>query len=184
MTPLAVCRFAHFLAAMLVFGSSAYLWLYAPQDLRRALSPRIRGLAVAASPIAFATACVWLSLEAASMADDLGAATNLETISAVLTDTAFGRAWIVHIILAAALVVVVFAWSERWTAIAILSGLMLASLGLVGHAAMQTGVEGVVRTAPTRPCIFCARAPGSAGSFRSSSLSTRAPMATRSVAKP
>ena len=71
------------------------------------------------------------------MADDPGAATNLETISAVLTDTAFGRAWMAHIVLATALVVVVFAWSERWAAIAILSGLMLASLGLVGHAAID-----------------------------------------------
>ena len=33
MTALALCRFAHFLAAMLVFGMSAYLWAYAPERL-------------------------------------------------------------------------------------------------------------------------------------------------------
>ncbi len=147
MTPLVVCRFAHFLSEMLVFGASAYLWLYAPVDLRSALSPRIKALAVAASLIALATACVWLSLEAASMADDPSAAIDPGTISAVLTDTAFGHAWIVHLALAAALVVAVFAWSDRWAAIAVLSGLTLASLGLVGHAAMQTGVEGVLHRA-------------------------------------
>ena len=37
-TALALCRFAHFLAAMLTFGMSAYLWLYAPERLR----PRCR----------------------------------------------------------------------------------------------------------------------------------------------
>ncbi len=148
MTLLALCRFVHFLAAMLVFGSAAYLRLYAPVDLRRALSPRIKVLAVAASLIALATACLWLSLEAASMADDPSAATDPDAIFAVLSDTAFGQAWIVHIVLAAALVVVaVLAWTDRWTAIAALSGLMLASLGLVGHAAMQTGVEGVLHRA-------------------------------------
>ena len=70
MTALVICRFAHFLAAMLAFGASAYLWLYAPVDLRRALSPRSWRLSLVASVIALATAIVWLSLEAASMADD------------------------------------------------------------------------------------------------------------------
>ena len=37
--------------------------------------------------------------------------------------------------------------SDAWTTIAVLSGLVLASLALVGHAAMQTGVEGVVHRA-------------------------------------
>ena len=75
MTLLALCRFAHFMAAMLVFGSSAFLALYAPQDLRRALSPGLRRLALAASLVALITALFWLALEAASMADDWGAAT-------------------------------------------------------------------------------------------------------------
>lgn len=143
MTALALCRFIHFLAAMLVFGSSATLRLCAPADLRRSLSPRFERLAAAASLIALMTACGWLSLEAASMADDWRAALNGSVIADVLTDTAFGRAWALHLALATALVVVVLAApGGRWTAIAILSGLMLASLGLVGHAAMQTGVLG------------------------------------------
>ncbi len=104
MTALALCRFAHFLAAMLAFGSSAFLWLCAPVDLRRALSPRVRRLALAASLVALATAILWLALEAASMADDWGAAADPGTIAAVLTDTAFGPAWIVHLVFAAALV--------------------------------------------------------------------------------
>ena len=81
------------------------------------------------------------------MADDWSAAVDPGAIGAVLTDTAFGHAWMLHLVLAAALVVAVFVWRDRWAAMAILSGLPLASLGLVGHAAMQTGAEGVLHRA-------------------------------------
>jgi putative copper resistance protein D len=145
MTALALCRFAHFLAAMLAFGMSAYLWLYAPERLRLALSPVVRRLALIASLGALITAVAWLALESASMADDWSAAIDPEAIGAVLTDTAFGHAWAAHLILAAALVaVVIFEPSARWVATAVASAALLASLGLVGHAAMQTGAEGVL----------------------------------------
>jgi copper resistance protein D len=144
-TALAVCRFAHFLAAMLTFGASAYLWLFAPERLKRALSPAIRRLALVASLVALLTAILWLALESASMADDLSAAVDPAMIGAVLADTAFGHAWAAHLILAAALVaVVVFSPPAQWAATAIASAAVLASLGLVGHAAMQTGAEGVL----------------------------------------
>jgi putative copper resistance protein D len=148
MTPLAFCRFVHFLAAMLVFGASAYLRLYAPVDLRRALSPPSRRLVLAASLVALATACLWLSLEAASITEDWGAAVDPDAIAAVLIHSAFGHAWMLHLALSATLFgAAVLAPREGWAAIAILSGLALASLGLVGHAAMQPGLEGVLHRA-------------------------------------
>ena len=61
MIALALCRFAHFLAAMLAFGMSAYLWAYAPERLRLALSPVVRRLALIASLVALITAIVWLA---------------------------------------------------------------------------------------------------------------------------
>jgi copper resistance protein D len=144
-TALALCRFAHFLAAMLTFGSSACLWLYAPHRLMVALSPAVRRLALAGSLVALATAVVWLALESASFADDIGAAVDPAAIGAVITDTAFGHAWAAHLVLAAALVaVVIFGPRGEWAATAVASGALLASLGLVGHAVMQTGVEGVL----------------------------------------
>jgi copper resistance protein D len=130
---------------MLTFGSSAYLWLYAPERLMIALSPAVRRLAFVGSVVALLTAIVWLALEAASMAGDWSAALDSGAIGAVLTDTAFGHAWAAHLILAAALVAVVaFDPRTRWAATAVASAAMLASLGLVGHAAMQTGAEGVL----------------------------------------
>ena len=121
MTALVICRFAHFMAAMLAFGASAYLRLAAPEALRKTLAPAVRRLVAAASVIALATAILWLALEAASMAEDWSAATDPVTLLAVLTDTAFGHAWIAHLALAAALVVVAFAPGSRWTSIAIIS---------------------------------------------------------------
>ena len=130
---------------MLVFGASAYLRLYAPVDLRRILSPPVRALAVAGSLVVLATAALWRSLESAAMADDPAAALDPGAVATVLFDTAFGQAWALHLVLAAALAVAaVLAPRDGWTTIAILSGLALASLGLVGHAAMQTGVLGVL----------------------------------------
>jgi copper resistance protein D len=148
MTALALCRFAHFLTAMLAFGMSAYLWAYAPERLRLALSPVVHRLALMASSVALITAIAWLALESASMADDWSAAVDPDQIGAVITDTAFGHAWALHLVLAAALVAVVAVGSrDRWAATSLASAALLASLGLVGHAAMQTGAEGVLHRA-------------------------------------
>jgi len=148
MTALALCRFIHFISTMLTFGASAYLWAYAPESLMLALSPTARRLALIMSLIALITAVVWLGLESASMADDLSAAIDPEAIGVVLTDTAFGHVWAPHLVLAAALVAVVaFGPRARWAAAALLSAALLASLGLVGHAAMRSGAEGVLHRA-------------------------------------
>src|SRR3984885_15423720 len=148
MTALALCRFAHFLVAMLAFGMSAYLWAYAPERLRLAVSPVIRRFALIASVVALITALAWLALESASMADDWSAAVDPSAIGAVLTDTAFGHAWALHLALAAALVAIV-AVSPRdgWAATSLVSAALLASLGLVGPAAMQTAAAGALHRA-------------------------------------
>ncbi len=148
MTALALCRFAHFLAAMLAFGTSAYLWAYAPERLRLALSPVVRRLALVASLVALLTAIAWLALESASMADEWSAAIDPDAIGAVLTDTAFGHVWAAHLVLSAGLVaVIVLGPRARWGPTAVASAALLASLGLVGHAAMQSGAEGVLHRA-------------------------------------
>jgi copper resistance protein D len=146
-TALALCRFAHFLAAMLAFGMSAYLWAYAPERLRLALSPIVRGLALIASLVALITALAWLALESALMADEWGAAFDPGQIGAVLTDSAFGPAWAMHLVLATVLVAVVAFSRAGWAATSLVSAALLASLGLVGHAAMQTGAEGALHRA-------------------------------------
>jgi copper resistance protein D len=147
MTALPLCRFAHFLAAMLAFGMSAYLWAYPSERLRVALSPAARRVALIASLVALITAIAWLALESAAMADDWSVAVDPDQIGAVVADTAFGHAWAFHLALAAALVAVVAFSRAGWGATALASAALLASLGLVGHSAMQAGAEGALHRA-------------------------------------
>ena len=148
MTALAICRFAHFMAVMLAFGASAFLWLYAPEGLRRRLSPTIWRIVATSSVVALVTAILWLALEAGSMAGDWSAATDPRVIGEVLAGTGFGNAWALRLVLAAVLVAVVaVSPRDRWAPVGLLSAALLASLGLVGHAAMQTGLVGIAHRA-------------------------------------
>jgi putative copper resistance protein D len=109
----------------------------------------MRRVVLIASLAALITAILWLALESASMADDWSGAVDPGMIGAVLADTAFGHAWAAHLILAAALVVVVVAFGPRdqWATTTIVSAALLGSLGLVGHAAMLSGAEGFLHRA-------------------------------------
>jgi putative copper resistance protein D len=105
----------------------------------------VRRIVLIASLLALITAIAWLGLESASMADDWSAAIDPDQIGAVLADTAFGRVWAAHLVVAAALVaVVIFSPRGRWAGTALASAALLASVDLVGHAAMQTGAEGAL----------------------------------------
>jgi len=145
---LALCRFAHFAAAMTLFGATAYFVALAPPDLAHALRPATRGIAAAAIPIAALSALVWLALEAASMAGDWSALVDPDSIGAVLTDTEFGAVWLWRLVLAVALVVAL-ALGRGGPTVPLVVGatLQLASLGLVGHAAMQGGAVGALHRA-------------------------------------
>jgi putative copper resistance protein D len=145
---LALCRFAHFAAAMTLFGATAFVVALAPPDLTRALAPATRAIAAAAIPIAALSALVWLALEAASMAGDWSALVDPESIGAVVTDTDFGAVWLWRLVVAAALVAAL-ALGRAGPTLAFVVGaaLLLASLGLVDHAAMQTGAVGALHRA-------------------------------------
>jgi putative copper resistance protein D len=142
---LALCRFAHFLAAMALFGASLYVRVLAPPDLARALAPAVRRLAAFAIPLAALSALAWLALEAASMSDAWSGLLDPGALQAVLLDTAFGQVWQGRLLVALALVVALALGRHGpSTLILILSGLLLASLALVGHAAMQSGGVGAL----------------------------------------
>ena len=145
---LALCRFAHFAAAMTLFGVTAFVVTLAPPDLSRALAPAARAIAAATIPIAALSALVWLALESASMTGDWSAFFDLGSIGAVLTDTDFGAVWLWRLVLAAALVAAL-ALGRGGPTLTLLVGaaLLLASLGLVDHAAMQGGSVGVLHRA-------------------------------------
>ena len=145
---LALCRFAHFAAAMTLFGAMAFVAALAPPDLARALRPATRAIAAAAIPVAALSALVWLALESASMADDWSALIDPQSIGAVLTDTAFGAVWLWRLVVVAALVgALALGRAGPTLAFVVGAALLLASLGLVDHAAMQTGAVGALHRA-------------------------------------
>jgi putative copper resistance protein D len=145
---LALCRFAHFAAAMTLFGAMVFVAALAPPDLARALRPATRAIAAAAIPVAALSALVWLALESASMADDWSALIDPQSIGAVLTDTAFGAVWLWRLVVVAALVgALALGRAGPTLAFVVGAALLLASLGLVDHAAMQTGAVGALHRA-------------------------------------
>jgi putative copper resistance protein D len=145
---LALCRFAHFAAAMTLFGATVFAVALAPPDLSRALAPATRAIAAAAIPLAALSALVWLALESASMTGDWSAFFDLGSISAVLTDTDFGAVWLWRLVLVAALgAALALGRAGPTPALAVGAALLLASLGLVDHAAMQAGALGAFHRA-------------------------------------
>jgi putative copper resistance protein D len=147
-TALALCRFAHFAAAMALFGSAAFVVALAPRDLAVALAPTVRRIAAVAIPIAAMSAFAWLALEGASMTETWSGAVDVGVLQSVLTDTEFGAVWQGRLLLALALVVALALRRHGPTPLLTLaSALLLASLGLVGHAAMQTGALGALHRA-------------------------------------
>ena len=147
-TALAVTRFVHFAAAMTLFGATVFVSALATPELARALAPAVRRIAAVAIPLAALSALAWLALEAASMAGSWGGIVDPDALQGVLFDTAFGTIWQGRIVLALALVAALaFGWRGPSRTLAVASALLLASLGLVGHAAMQTGAIGALHRA-------------------------------------
>jgi copper resistance protein D len=149
------CRFAHFAAAMLLFGSCAFIALIAPPDLREKLARRLRRLTQAAIALAFITALLWFLLEV-GMASDGGAALDPRAIADLL-GTRFGEVWIVRLALGVALVGLAMAGRDADSRLMlVVCGLFLATLALVGHASMRSGALGVAQQINQALHLICA----------------------------
>ncbi len=133
---LVAARFVHFASIMTLFGAAAFAAALAPASLADDLAPGMRRLAPPLAIVALCSAVAWLYAVARDMAGG-----NLGDVGAVLLETAFGRVWLARLALLAALVAATLR-PGRWRAVAALSGLATASLGLIGHAAMQQGLAG------------------------------------------
>jgi putative copper resistance protein D len=145
LTALVVCRFAHFAATMLLFGASAFVWALAPARLASELAGPVRRMIVAAFMVAALSAVAWLALEAGQMGDGWADMLNPDVLGAVSLDTEFGRVWLWRLAL---LLIVAGALAtgrrDRFGVVALTAALLLASLGLIGHAAMQSGPVGAL----------------------------------------
>ena len=145
---LVVIRFIHFAAAMAAFGIGAFrLYAFAGATIAVDAPARaeldamlVRTTAVAAF-LALLSALAIVPCVAAEMTGSNAVAFDPITEKAVLFDTDFGHIWCWHVGFAVVLVALCALPRRRWQpgAATFAALLLLASLGLTGHAAMDMG---------------------------------------------
>ena len=144
-TVLLVVRFVHFWAVFGLFGTALF-GLYAGSAAHALVGPKLGGPVALMSVAALASGIVWLLVEAAHFGGDWGAAADADTLSAMMFETGFGKLWLWRLLLAVALLPIVT--MERGPArdglLIAVSAMLAGSLGLTGHAAMDTGWRGMV----------------------------------------
>jgi copper resistance protein D len=142
---LLVVRFVHFWAVFGLFGTALF-GLYAGGAARALVGPKLGGPVALMSVAALLSGIIWLLVEAAHFGGDWGAAGDADTVSAVMFQTGFGKLWLWRLLLAAALLPIVT--MERGPArdglLLAVSAMLAGSLGLTGHAAMDTGARGIL----------------------------------------
>ncbi|CAI1986986.1 copper homeostasis membrane protein CopD [Serratia proteamaculans] len=139
-----LCRFVHFAAVMLMFGSSLFTALLSPQRLSPYLSRDVRPLLVSCTWLAGLSAVALLAIQAGQMGDGWADTWQLDVWWAVL-GTTFGEVWLWHLgISLLALLSLWLAEPRRTQLLALLSTLLLVSMAFIGHAAMHGGALGVL----------------------------------------
>lgn len=139
---LALVRLCFDAAAIAAYGVSGFIACIAPKRLGQAIAASSNFLIVAASSFAVLSTLAWLPIEAAMIGDSWQSAVDRSTLSA-LCDTAIGKAWLVRLALSL-LLMTALPWRSASIVRLPLSGLLLASLALTGHANMDEGTRGVL----------------------------------------
>ena len=144
-TLLAVARFVHYAAAIQFFGGSVFYVLLIPAGLRPALLKPTRIIELVDALLLFLSGIAWLMAEAGTIGDGPQDALNPSVIGSVLTDTEFGHVWGPRLALAVLAMLATLPRADwaRWVALG-LATLLLGSLGLVGHGAIDSGLLGLL----------------------------------------
>ena len=134
-TALALCRLCFYAGVIATYGVSAFCACLAPGRLGQRLALASAGPVNAAALLALGSTIAWLPLEAATIGSWQGALDG-GTLSVLLFGTAIGSVWLVRLVLALALAASLL-WPSADRVRTGLAALLLASLALGGHAAMD-----------------------------------------------
>jgi putative copper resistance protein D len=140
---LALVRLCFDAAAITVYGVSGFVVWIAPKRLGQAIATSSNFLIVAASSLAVFSTIAWLPIEAAMIGESWQSAVDRSTLSALLYDTAIGKAWLVRLAVAL-LLTAALPWRTASIVRLALSGFLLATLALTGHANMDEGTRGLL----------------------------------------
>lgn len=135
-TALALCRLCFYAGVIATYGVSAFTTCLTPKRLGRQLALASARPINAAALLALGSTIAWLPLEAATIIGQWPAALDGGTLSVLLFGTAIGSVWLVWLALALALAASLL-WRSLDGARTVLAALLLASLALGGHAAMD-----------------------------------------------
>ncbi|OMQ24396.1 copper homeostasis membrane protein CopD [Serratia oryzae] len=139
-----LCRFAHFAAVMLMFGSSLFTAVLSPQRFSPLITRDLHPLLLASTWLSAFTALLMLAVQAGLMGDGWADTWQLATWWAVL-GTTFGEAWRWHLAVAwLVLLALRLPVPYRAKVLAGCSALLLVSMAFIGHAAMHAGALGVL----------------------------------------
>ncbi len=145
---LAFCRFARNGTAMTLWGSSFYVAVVVPRELRSQLRARYAWPRRASFAALAAAILALLPIQVASLGDGWPDAFDPSTTRALLFETTIGTAWFTQAATTVALLLVpALPWEGRDRTTALFSGLLLASLTLSGHAAMHEAGLGMAHRA-------------------------------------
>jgi putative copper resistance protein D len=135
-TALALCRLCFYAGVIATYGTGAFTAWLAPKRLGGQLAVASAGPVNAAALLALGSTIAWLPLEAATIIGQWPAALDGGTLSVLLFGTAIGKVWLVRLVLALALAASLL-WRSADRMRTALAALLLASLALGGHAAMD-----------------------------------------------
>jgi len=139
-TLLVLCRFLHFMAVLLMFGTCVLRPLLLGRKPQPTLDWRRARLTGVLAWLALGTGVAWLLLVSAAMAGGELLALDLATVQLVLGKTFFGQVWSAHLLVNGVLVLGLL---MRWNRARLpLTALLLATLAPVGHGAMLDGLGG------------------------------------------
>lgn len=135
------CRFFLDIAALYLWGSSAYLWLLVPASLSGNIWTRQYWLRAFAVGCIVAATVLALPFRSAILNEDWAYASDFSAMLDILSGTTIGTAWIWQAAGAAFAFLAYVAAPMRLRAatMTITAGFLLAGLAVSGHAAMNTG---------------------------------------------
>ncbi len=151
LTALIAARWVHFVALAVAFGA-ALAALESRSASAEAAGPRagfkrwVRSTLAVSSVLILLTAAAMLGLTAANLSGSMAGLLDVSMLQVILQETDFGRVWAVRLAAAAVLAFLALAGAAQGrigsSASMALASVLLASLALTGHAAVEGGATG------------------------------------------